>query len=173
MNPNPASSFRPAAATRVPEHGGAGQEFLAFKLGDQEYGFDILRVREIRSYERPLRVANAPAHLLGMLNLRGAIVPIVDLRIHFGLAEARFDTVTITVLLQRDSHVVGVVVDAVSDVLALTAEELRPLPDFGSAVSVDQLMAIGVQGGRTLALLDVDKLLASPALGLARTTPLQ
>jgi len=112
-------------------------------------------VQEIRSYKRPLRVSNAPAHLLGVLNLRGAIVPIVDLRIHFGLADARFDTFTITALLQHVRQVFGVVVDAVSDVVALASEELRSVPDFGSAVPTDPLTAFGVQGDRTPALLDM------------------
>lgn len=140
------------------------RECMSFRRGAENYGIDIPRAQEIRGCEAPTRIANAPHLIESVLNLRGLIVPIVDLRIHFDLAEARLDTFTITG---------GGLVDAESGVLAPSAEEVRPVPGFGNAVPADQLMAIGVQGERTPARLHIDKLLASPALGLALSSALQ
>ena len=155
-----------AAARRQP------QQFLSFKLDSQEYGIDILGVQEIRSFELPLRIANAPAHLLGMHHLRGVIVPIVDLRIHFGLAGPVYDEFTVVIVLVSNGRVCGVVVDAVSDVIHLATDQLLPLPAFNDTVPNAHLQAIGALGDRTLTLLDIDKLLDCPSLGLAATTEL-
>lgn len=151
---------------------GQPRQFLTFKLDSQEYGIDILRVQEIRSFEPPLRIANAPAHLLGMHPLRGVIVPIVDLRIHFGLAGPVYDEFTVVIVLVSNGRVCGVVVDAVSDVIRLAADHLFPLPAFNDAVPNDHLQAIGALGDRTLTLLDIDKLLACPEMGLVATAEL-
>ena len=122
------------------------RQFLTFKLDSQEYGIDILGVQEIRSFEPPLRIANAPAHLLGMHHLRGVIVPIVDLRIHFGLAGPVYDAFTVVTVLVSNGRVCGVVVDAVSDVIHLAVDHLLPLPAFNDAVPNDHLQAIGALG---------------------------
>ena len=106
------------------------REFLAFKLGSEEYGIDILRVQEIRSYEQPTRMANAPAFLKGVINLRGVIVPIVDMRMKFNLDKVDYDGFTVVIVLNIGKQVVGMVVDGVSDVITLTPEQLRPVPDF-------------------------------------------
>jgi purine-binding chemotaxis protein CheW len=148
----------------------ATREFLAFRLDGQDYGIDILRTQEIRSFDTPVRLPDTPAHLLGMLQLRGSIVPIVDLRLHFRLADPAYDAVTAVILVQAEGRAVGLVVDAVSDVVALTEEQLRAPPPCGAARSDEHLLAIGVLEDRTLMLLDVDKLLAAPSLALSTAT---
>ena len=142
------------------------REFLAFKLGVEEYGIDILRVQEIRSYEAPTRIANAPAFVKGVVNLRGVIVPIVDMRLKFKLAQAAYDSFTVVIVLNIGQRVMGMVVDAVSDVITLTPEQLRPVPEFNSAVDSDHLLAIGAINDRMLILVDIDKLMTSPEMGL-------
>ena len=144
------------------------REFLAFKLGDEEYGMDILRVQEIRSFERPTRMANAPAYILGVVNLRGVIVPIIDMRIKFNLAQVNYDTFTVVIVLNIGKQVVGMVVDGVSDVITLTPEQLRPVPEFSSTIGSDHLLAIGSLENRMLILLDIEKLMTSAEMGLVK-----
>jgi purine-binding chemotaxis protein CheW len=141
-------------------------EFLAFKLGNEEYGIDILRVQEIRSYEPPTRMANAPAYIKGVVNLRGVIVPIVDMRIKFNLEQVNYDIFTVVIVLNIGRQVVGMVVDGVSDVITLAPEQLRPVPDFSSAISTDHVLAIGSLENRMLILLDIEKLMSSAEMGL-------
>lgn len=136
------------------------REFLAFKIGNEEYGVDILRVQEIRSYEKPTTIANAAADLKGVVNLRGVIVPIIDLRLKLGLPQARYDHLTVVIVLNIGQRVVGVVVDGVSDVLTLEREQLRPVPALDMDVDRDHLLAIGSVDDRMLILLDIEKLLA-------------
>jgi len=142
------------------------REFLAFKLGSEEYGMDILRVQEIRSFEKPTHMANAPEHILGVVNLRGVIVPIVDMRIKFKLGTVNYDTFTVVIILNIGTRVVGMVVDGVSDVITLTPEQLRPVPEFSAAISSDHLLAIGSLENRMLILLDIEKLMSSADLGV-------
>jgi purine-binding chemotaxis protein CheW len=148
----------------------AVREFLSFKLGDEEYGMDILRVQEIRSFERPTRMANTPAYILGVVNLRGVIVPIVDMRIKFNLEPVNYDTFTVVIVLNIGTQVVGIVVDGVSDVITLTTDQLRPVPDFSSAIANDHVMAIGSLENRMLILLDIEKLMSSADMGLVAET---
>ncbi len=161
-----ASSVRASAGSEP----GTGQvsEFLAFKLGKEEYGIDILRVQEIRSYEPPTRMANAPAFIKGVINLRGVIVPIIDMRLKFNLERADYDAFTVVIVLNIGRQVVGMVVDAVSDVITLTPEQMRPVPEFSSAIESDHVMAIGSVDDRMLILLDIEKLMASPEMGLSQ-----
>jgi purine-binding chemotaxis protein CheW len=142
------------------------REFLAFKLGDEEYGMDILRVQEIRSYEQPTRMANTPAFIKGVINLRGVIVPILDMRIKFNLAQVNYDTFTVVIVLNIGRQVVGMVVDGVSDVITFTPAQLRPVPEFSSTIGSDHLLAIGSIGDRMLILLDIEKLMSSAEMGL-------
>ena len=142
------------------------REFLAFKLGAEEYGIDILRVQEIRSFEPPTRMANAPAYILGVVNLRGVIVPIVDMRIKFNLEEVKYDTFTVVIVLNIGSQVIGMVVDGVSDVITLAPEQLRPVPELSSSIGSDHLLAIGSLENRMLILLDIEKLMSSADMGL-------
>jgi purine-binding chemotaxis protein CheW len=144
-----------ALASGMPEQ--TKREFLAFTLGAEEYGVDLLHVQEIRTFERPTHIANAPTHILGVVNLRGVIVPVVDMRIKFNLDKARYDTFTVVIVLNLGSQVVGMVVDGVSDVITLTPSQLRPAPQFDSAVMTDHVSAIGSVGERMLILVDIEK----------------
>ncbi len=146
------------------------REFLAFKLGVEEYGIDILRVQEIRSYEAPTRMANTPEFIKGVINLRGVIVPILDLRMKFNLQQVNYDSFTVVIVLNIGTRVVGMVVDGVSDVITLTPEQLRPVPELSSTVSSDHLLAIGSVGDRMLILLDIEKLMTSAEMGLVAQT---
>ncbi len=161
-NAVPAGAAGTGEATRV-------REFLAFKLGNEEYGIDILRVQEIRSYEEPTRLANVPDFIKGVVNLRGVIVPIVDMRLKFRLEEAKYDHFTVVIVLNIRSRIVGMVVDAVSDVITLTPEQLRPVPEFAASVDADHLLAIGAIDDRMLILVDIEKLMTSADMGLVES----
>ncbi|MVZ82513.1 chemotaxis protein CheW [Burkholderia pseudomallei] len=146
------------------------QEFVTFRLGTEEYGIDILRVQEIRSYEEPTRIANAPAFIKGVINLRGVIVPIIDLRLKFALDSAEYNTSTVVIVLNVAARTVGVVVDAVSDVLELAAADRRPAPEFGAAIDTGFITDLGSiaggNGNRMLILLDIERLIAAADVGL-------
>ena len=114
-------------------HVGA-REYLTFRLDQEEYGIDILKVQEIRGYEQPTRIANAPAFIKGVVNLRGTIVPIVDMRLKFNCAQADYNSFTVVIILNLRDRVVGIVVDSVSDVMELSAENIRSAPDVESAI---------------------------------------
>ncbi|MES3013756.1 MAG: chemotaxis protein CheW [Pseudomonadota bacterium] len=138
------------AAQAVP-----AQEFLAFRLGSEEYGIDILRVQEIRSYESPTRIAGAPNDLLGVINLRGVIVPIIDMRLNLRLEQATYDSHTAVIVLGVAGRVIGLVVDSVSDVIELAPEQINPVPELGESTA-HALRGIGSLEGRMLLLLDID-----------------
>lgn len=144
------------------------REFLAFKLGNEEYGIDILRVQEIRSYEEPTRMAHAPSFIKGVINLRGIIVPIVDMRMKFNLDQVNYDDLTVVIMLNIGTQVMGMVVDGVSDVITLAPEQLRPVPELSSAIGNEHLLAIGSVDERMLILLDIVKLMSSAEMGLVR-----
>jgi purine-binding chemotaxis protein CheW len=141
-------------------------EFLTFRLGAEEYGVDILKVQEIRGYDAITQIANAPVFVKGVINLRGVIVPIVDMRIKFGLGEAEYDQFTVVIILNVAGRVVGIVVDAVSDVISLEQEQLRPTPGMGSIIDTEYIMGLGTLDERMLILIDIEKLMASSAMGL-------
>jgi purine-binding chemotaxis protein CheW len=144
--------------------------YLSFRLGDEEYGIDILKVQEIRGYEAPTRIAGAPAFIKGVVNLRGVIVPIVDLRLKFGLDSAAYDGFTVAIILNVAARVVGIVVDSVSDVVELTLEQVRPAPEFNGAVDANHITGLGAlrQGEteRLLILTDIEQLIGSADMGL-------
>ncbi len=150
------------------EAGGGAQagEFLTFTLGAEEYGIDILKVQEIRGYDAVTRIANAPAYIKGVINLRGTIVPIVDLRIKFRLGEPEYNQFTVVIILNLGGRTVGVVVDGVSDVMTLAAEQVRPAPDFGAIVDTRYVTGLGALDERMLILLDIEKLMTSGDLAL-------
>ena len=170
MSTHPATHIGSAARVAAAGTATSLREFLAFKLGDEEYGIDILRVQEIRSYEEPTRIANAPAFIKGVVNLRGVIVPIVDVRMKFNLERADYDSFTVVIVLNIGSRVMGMVVDAVSDVITLTPEQLRPVPEFNSTIASDHLLAIGAIDKRMLILIDIEKLMTSHEMGLVEQT---
>ena len=142
------------------------QEFLAFKLGVEEYGIDILKVQEIRGYEAVTRIANAPEFIKGVINLRGIIIPVVDMRIKFKLGEPVYDQFTVVIILNIKGRIVGIVVDSVSDVTTLTPEQVKPSPDMGNAFSSEYMIGLGTIDERMLILVDIDKLMSSPDMGL-------
>jgi purine-binding chemotaxis protein CheW len=143
-----------------------GSEFLTFRLGGEEYGIDILKVQEIRGYDAVTRIANAPEFIKGVINLRGTIVPIVDMRIKFKVGEAKYDQFTVVIVLNVGSRVVGMVVDSVSDVVALTPEQIRPAPEFGAAMDTEYLVGLGALEGRMLILVEIEKLMTSETMAL-------
>jgi purine-binding chemotaxis protein CheW len=141
-------------------------EYLTFRLGSEEYGIDILRVQEIRSYEQPTRIANAPSFLKGVVNLRGVIVPIIDLRVKLNCDTAEFNAFTVVIVLNIRGRVVGAVVDSVSDVLELTKEAIKPAPTMNAAVDMSYITGIANVGERMLILMDIQELMSSSDMGL-------
>ena len=146
---------------------GPGQEFLTFRLGDEEYGIDILKVQEIRGYDPVTRIANAPDFIKGVINLRGNIVPIIDMRIRLRLGEVAYDAMTVVIILNVGSRVVGMVVDSVSDVLALQADQVRPSPEFGGAFDTRYITGLGALDDRMLILIDIESLISEDIMSIA------
>lgn len=146
------------------------REFLVFSLGDEEYAIDILKVQEIRGYENVTRIANAPDFIKGVTNLRGVIVPIVDLRIKFHLKNVEYGGQTVVIVVNVADRVVGIVVDGVSDVMTLTPDQIKPAPEFGVTLSSDFLSGLGSLDDRMLVLVDIDKLLTSEEMALVEST---
>ena len=144
-------------------------EALAFKLGNEEYGIKILKVQEIRGYESVTRIASAPEHVKGVVNLRGTIVPIVDMRIKFKLGEPTYNQFTVVIILNIQDRVVGMVVDSVSDVISLTADQIKPAPDMGGALNTDYLLGLGTVDERMIILVDIDRLMSSEEMGVIDT----
>lgn len=149
----------------------APSEYLTFTLGDEEYGVDILKVQEIRGYDTVTRIPDTPAFLKGVINLRGIIVPVVDMRIKFNLGKVEYNELTVMIILNVGKRVVGIVVDGVSDVLALAPEQIRPAPDFERGLDASFLTGIGAVDDRMLILIDIEKLVLSPELGLVAANP--
>ena len=142
------------------------RELLTFTLGEESYGLDILKVQEIRGYETPTRIANTPSFIKGVINLRGHIVPIVDLRVKLSLGEAKFDASTVVIILNVLGRVVGIVVDGVSDVIALPPEAIKPAPEFGSVLDTQYIMGLATVDGHLLIMIDIEKLMGSRDMAL-------
>jgi purine-binding chemotaxis protein CheW len=142
------------------------REYLTFRLDQEEYGIDILKVQEIRGYEPPTRVANAPGFLKGVVNLRGTIVPIVDMRLKFNCAKAEYNAFTVVIILNLRSRIVGIVVDSVSDVMELPPESIKPAPDIESVIDSGSVVGLGSLGERMLILVDIERLMSAPDMGL-------
>ncbi len=159
------------AQARQVRHAPAGREYLTFRLGSEEYGIDILKVQEIRSYEPPTKIANAPAYLKGVVNLRGVIVPIVDMRVKFNCVnddgQGDINSFTVVIVLNVRGRVVGAVVDSVSDVMQLADQSIQPAPEMSSAV-VDTTYITGIANvnERLLILMDIESLMGSSEMGL-------
>jgi purine-binding chemotaxis protein CheW len=146
-------------------HTATALEYLAFTLGAEEYGVDIQKVRELRGYEAVTRIANAPAYIKGVVNLRGIIVPIVDMRIKLGVANPTYDQFTVVVILTIGASVMGMVVDSVSDVTTLAPEQIKPAPDMGAAVEASYLLGIGTLDERMLILVDIERMMSDDDIG--------
>ena len=142
------------------------REYLTFRLDQEEYGIDILKVQEIRGYEPPTRVANAPDFLKGVVNLRGTIVPIVDMRLKFNCEKAEYNAFTVVIILNLRSRIVGIVVDSVSDVMELPPESIKPAPDIDSVIDSGSVVGLGSLGDRMLILIDIERLMSAPDMGL-------
>jgi len=156
---NPANVTAAAAADVL-------REFLTFTLGGEEYGVDILKVQEIRRYDTVTRMPGAPSFMKGVINLRGTIVPVIDLRLKFQLADVRYDDFTVMIVLNVGKRIVGMVVDGVSDVVELSAADIRPAPEFGGAIDTRFITGLGTRDQRMLILVDIEKLLSSADIGL-------
>ncbi len=136
-------------------------EFLHFRLGGVDYGVDTQKVRELLSYDGVMRLDDVPLFIKGVVNLRGAIVPVVDPRLKFGLGAARYDAATTVVVLCLAGRLIGMVADSVADVVTLRAEQIKPSPS-----AADYLVGVGVREGRVLQLVDPYRLMAGPEIGL-------
>jgi len=139
-------------------------EFLAFRLGAEEYAIDIQKVQELRGYEVVTSIANAPDFIKGVVNLRGIIVPIVDMRIKLRLGTPTYDQFTVVIIINLDGHVIGMVVDSVSDVITLTPDQVKPAPNMGSSLDAEYLLGLGTVEQRMLILVDIAKLISSTGL---------
>ena len=159
---NPAA---PHSATSASSKAATAGEFLTFTLGQEEYGVDILKVQEIRGYDAVTRLPDAPDYIKGVINLRGTIVPVIDMRVKFRL-EAKVDALTVMIVLNVADRVVGMVVDSVSDVVQLTTEQIRAMPEVGTGIDRRFLTGIGALDERMLILLDIEGLMTSTEMGL-------
>jgi len=142
------------------------QQFLTFKLADEEYGVGILTVQEIRGWSKVTKVPHTPDWLLGVINLRGVVVPIIDLRVKFNFASAEYNDTTVVIILTVASRVVGVVVDGVSDVITLAAAQIKPAPSLGTGADTSHIIGFGTLDERMRILMDVEKLMAGADMGL-------
>ncbi|WP_110599389.1 MULTISPECIES: chemotaxis protein CheW [Salinicola] len=158
------------ANTNALANDAASSEYLVFSLGDEEYAVDILKVQEIRGYENVTRIANVPDFIKGVTNLRGVIVPIIDLRLKFHLDKVEYGGQTVVIVVNVDDRIVGVVVDGVSDVMSLAPDQIKPAPEFGVTLSSDYLSGIGSLEDRMLVLVDIEKLLTHEEMQLVERT---
>jgi purine-binding chemotaxis protein CheW len=150
------------------------QEFLTLKPGSEEYGIEILKVQEIRGYHAVTHIANAPAFIKGVVNLRGIIVPIIDMRIKLNVGRAKYDQFTVVIILNVAGRVVGMVVDGVSDVIALKANQIRPTPEFStSTFDTHYITGLGAVEDRMLILVDIEKLMSGTDMALFSQPTLQ
>ncbi len=159
---NTAAAPAPVTASEL-----VANEFLTFRLGGEEYGIEILKVQEIRGYDSITHIANSPDYIKGVINLRGIIVPIIDMRIKFNLAHAAYDQFTVVIILTVAGRVMGVVVDGVSDVITLADDQVRQTPGLGSAIETQYIMGLGTVDERMLILIDIEKLMSGSDIGLA------
>jgi purine-binding chemotaxis protein CheW len=143
---------------------GVGNQYLTFCLGDEEYGLEILRVQEIKGYSKITPLPNTPPEVKGVMNLRGAVVPIIDLRTKLGLPVTEYDRFTVIIIANVGNRIVGVVVDAVSDVLDVTTDDIVPTPEFGGGTDTSYLSGMARIGERLVTLLNLDHLVGTKEL---------
>lgn len=150
-----------------------GQEYLTFSLGEEHYAVDILKVQEIRGYGAVTKIANAPSFIKGVINLRGVIVPIIDLRIKFNLGKPHYDEFTIVIVLNLANRVVGMVVDGVSDVVSLAGDEIKNPPDFSANFDSEYILGLATVDDQMLIIADIEKLMSSEEMALVDKTRVQ
>jgi purine-binding chemotaxis protein CheW len=155
---NPSTLANPAAPT--------SSQYLSLRLGSEEYAIDILQVQEIRSYEIPTKMVNSPSFVKGVINLRGVIVPIVDLRLKLQLPKVAYDDFTVVIILNIGGTVVGAVVDSVSDVVTLDSSDIKPAPQFDSALDSRFIVGLVTLGTRMLIVMNVQALLGQGEMGM-------
>ena len=170
MTQTASGSVAPAAQPAAAIH---DSEYLSFTLGKEDYGVEILKVQEIRGYEEPTHIANAPEFIKGVVNLRGIIVPIVDMRIKFNLGSVEYNQFTVVIILNIAGRIVGMVVDGVSDVITLSAEQMKPAPDFSSSFDTQYITGLGTVEDRMLILVDIEKLMSGADMALMERATLQ
>lgn len=142
------------------------REMLTFRLGTEAYGINILKVQEIRGCDPVTAIAGTPEFIRGVIDLRGVIVPIVDMRMKFGLAQAQYDAFTVVIILNVARRVIGIVVDAVSDVVTFDADQIRPVPEFSAALDTQFIQGLARLDEQMVILLDIEHLLSSPDMQL-------
>ena len=155
-----------ALQERTAMAGEDSREYLTFTLGDEEYGIDILNVQEIRGYDAVTKIANSPDFIKGVINMRGVIVPIIDMRLKFHLGAAEYNQFTVVIILNISGRVIGMVVDGVSDVVALRAEQIRPAPEFGAVLDTAYIDGLATLDERMVIVVDIEKLMTSGEMGL-------
>lgn len=158
-----------ATENRASNAGSTAGEYLTFVLGTEEYGLDILKVQEIRGYDAVTQIANTPDFIKGVVNLRGKIVPIVDLRIKFNLGKVEYDEFTVVIILNLGGRVVGIVVDGVSDVMALKEEQMRDVPSLVTNIDTKYIVGLATVEEQMLILVDIEKLMSSEEMELIET----
>jgi purine-binding chemotaxis protein CheW len=141
-------------------------EYLTFVLGDESYGLEILKVQEIRGYDAVTKIANTPDFIKGVVNLRGLIVPIVDLRIKFGLGKVEYDEFTVVIILNLHGRIVGIVVDGVSDVMGLQEDQLRAVPDIVTSIDTRYITGLATVDEKMFILVDIEQLMNSQEMAL-------
>lgn len=146
--------------------GGSAMEYLTFTLGSEAYGMDILKVQEIRGYDAVTHIANTPDFVKGVINLRGVIVPIVDMRIKFNMAITEYNEFTVVIIINVLGKVLGIVVDSVSDVMTLQPDEIKPAPELGSALDTRYINGLGTHNGQMFILVDMERLMSSEDMSL-------
>lgn len=167
-SPN-ALAFEPKPKAAVAVAVDTGQ-YLTLRLGDEDYAIDIMRVQEIRSYEEPTRMANSPIFIKGVINLRGVIVPIVDLRMKLNISKVEYNEFTVVIILNVRGSIIGTVVDAVSDVVTLDAKTIKPAPQFESAIDSRFILGLAQVGERMLIVMNMEALLNNAELGMVAAT---
>lgn len=166
METTPSQSMATGAGLPSGQTSVASGEYLTLQLGSEEYAIDILRVQEIRSYEQPIQMVNSPSFIKGVINLRGVIVPIVDLRLKLSMPTAEYNDFTVVIILNIRGTVIGAVVDGVSDVVTLDAKVVRPAPQFESTIDVRFILGLANLGERMLIVMDMDALLSNAEMGI-------
>jgi purine-binding chemotaxis protein CheW len=158
------------AAAESPKAAVTGGQFLTFSLGEEEYGIELLKVQEIKGYSAITPIPNTPAHIKGVMNLRGAVIPIVDLRLRFGMETIDYTQFNVIIVINVGTKVMGLLVDAVSDVLNVAADDVRPAPDFGSRTDTRFISGMASSGDKVAVLLNLDTLLSEADLAVADET---
>jgi purine-binding chemotaxis protein CheW len=148
------------------DYKGLSSQYVTFLLGNETYGISILKLSEIIAYQSCTTIPNVPSFIKGVLNLRGNVVPVIDLRERFSMEKKAYDQFTVIMILNVSGRIMGLVVDAVSDVITLPRDAVKPRPNFSTGISLDFIQGMGVKDNKFIILLDVDKLLSDEELNM-------